>query len=346
MRTIDRPDFLNLPSDVTAVFAAASRASFFNLPEWYETLAQSGMEAGFQPRLYAGAHTALVASVSNGPSPRDIRGCCNMYTIEHAVLSESDDGVAPFMAEFARESPHTDVIMLPGLDPAGPQFAAAAAGLRQAGLLVKPYFSWGIWFEPIASGFEGYLDARPSQLKNTWRRKLGAMEKSAKLAFRTNSEMSTEDFIASYDSVYQRSWKEPEPFAGFMPSLMRMAAGKGALRHGVLLADGQPVAAQFWIVWAGRAIIYKLAYDEKWSKFSPGTLLTMHMVRHVLERDAVQEINFGRGDDEYKKLWMSMRRERWGIEAVNPKTLRGLGRAVRLTAALARDRLTGRRIPA
>ena len=346
MRTIDRPDFVNLPSDVAALFREAGRSSFFNLPEWYDVMAKTGLEAGTQPRLYVSSEAAVVASVADEGRPRDVHGFCNMYTIEHAILASSSDQARSLMAEFAREYPSTDVMLIAGLDPADPNFAAACAGLKDAGFVVKPYFCWGIWFEAIARGFEGYFEARPSVLKNTWRRKLSAMEKSARIEFRTEDEIDVEAFMTAYDAVYQESWKEAEPFAGFMPALMRAAAGLGALRYGVLEADGNPVAAQFWIVWAGAAIIYKLAYNEKWSKFSPGTLLTMYMARHVLERDAVHEITFGRGDDAYKKLWTSTRRERWGIEAANPKTVRGLSRAVRLKAALARDVLAGRRAPA
>jgi CelD/BcsL family acetyltransferase involved in cellulose biosynthesis len=100
--------------------------------------------------------------------------------------------------------------------------------------------------------------------------------------------------------------------------------------------------AQFWIVWKNRAIIYKLAYDDKWSAFSPGTLLTFHMIRRVLEQDRPDEINFGRGDDDYKKLWMSARRERWGIEAANPRSVRGASRSLRVAAGMLRDRLLKR----
>jgi Acetyltransferase (GNAT) domain len=345
MRTIDRPDFLTLPDDVAALFARTRRDSFFNCPEWYDVVAKSGLDAGSQVRLYASSDAALVACVAAPVRPREIRGCCNMYTIEHAILADTPDHARAFMTEFARECSHMDGLLIPGLDPASPQFGAACAGLKDAGFVVKPHFSWGIWFEAIVSGFEGYFDARPSVLKNTWRRKLAVAEKSARVAFRTGDDIDIERFISSYDEVYQRSWKEPEPFPGFMSALMRTAAKLDALRYGVLEADGQPVAVQFWIVWGERAIIYKLAYDEKWSKFSPGTLLTMHMAKHVLQRDSVREINFGRGDDAYKKLWMSERRERWGIEAANPKTVRGLSRTVRLKAALARDLLAGRRGP-
>jgi hypothetical protein len=53
------------------------------------------------------------------------------------------------------------------------------------------------------------------------------------------------------------------------------------------------------------------------------------MMAHVLDVDRVREVDFGRGDDPYKQLWMSHRREHWGLLAFNPSTPWGLLTAAR-----------------
>jgi hypothetical protein len=347
MRLYDDPDFRSPPPEMDALFRAAADDSFFSTPGWYDLVARYGAEPDWRPRLYASDNgmAGLVCGIRH--SHQAIQSFTNMLSTEYDALSGFSGGeVLRYLArDVANQRPHFPYIRLDGLDPLRKSFDALLAGFRDANFVVKPFLGWGVWHEPVAGhSFADYLARRPSILRNTWKRKLAAAGKSANISLRiVQPSTELEQFIGNYDAVQATSWKKPEPFPNFIPQLIRYAAGCGALEAGILEIDNRPAAAQFWIVWRGRATIFKLAYSKDYRDFSPGTLLTMHMVRHVLEKHTLAEINFGRGDDDYKKLWVSERRERWGIEAANLRTLRGLAIGARIAATAGRDILTGRK---
>lgn len=186
------------------------------------------------------------------------------------------------------------------------------------------YFAFGNWYEPVRGSWPDYLAERKSNLRSTIKRmgKKFAGEGGVLEVVTRPEDMA--EAIAAYEKVYAASWKNPEPFKDFMPGLLQTYAEKGMLRLGLARLNGEPIAAQAWIVGHGRAEIYKVAYDEAFKEFSPGTLVTAMLIQHVMEVDGVSEIDYLIGDDAYKKTWMSKRRERWGIVAFNLRSLPGL----------------------
>jgi hypothetical protein len=122
----------------------------------------------------------------------------------------------------------------------------------------------------------------------------------------------------AYETVYAKSWKTPEPFPHFNPSLMRACAPENQLRLGILSLDGQTLAAQFWVVHHGTATVLKLAHDAAADRWSPGTVLTGWMIQHMITQDRPHTLDFGRGDDAYKQLWTSHRQQRSGLILAGP----------------------------
>jgi hypothetical protein len=198
-------------------------------------------------------------------------------------------------------------------------------------MLTQTYFCFGNWYlEVNGRSYDEYLKTLPTILKETIRRKTNRLQKheGARIEIITNMDRVPEA-ITDYTKVYLSSWKKPEPFPEFMPGLIRTCAEMGWLRLGMVYVDNEPVATQLWIVHGGVASIYKLAYDERYADLSAGTVLTARLMRHVIDVDKINVVDYLTGDDPYKKNWMSHRRERWGIMVFNTKRLRGVFQATR-----------------
>lgn len=257
----------------------------------------------------------------------------NFYTLLYAPLlatatSSTDRPAAslgPLIAQLSSRTPSYDAIRLQALVPCTPAFATLAQGLSDNKFAVQTYRHFGNWYEPVAGvSYRDYLCARPAQLRNTIARKTRRLNRCGKLDFTVGLGATNSDSNwADYEIVYAASWKAPEPLPGLIRDFADLLAKAGALRLGVMRLDGTPIAAQLWFVWDGVATVYKLAHDRRFDTVSPGTVLTALMIERLLDTERARELDFGPGDEAYKRLWTSHVRERWGILAFNPRTVSG-----------------------
>ena len=344
MPSLENPDFLHLPAPVEALFRRAAERSFFALPIWYHVLSRYGTDKASSSRLYLDDETAPKAALVCAEARRSRAALTGFRPITAPNMGRSTRPASraswlPWRASRPRSLPRPracHALQLAGLDPQDAGYAALIESFAGAGWAVFPYFDSATWYEDTRGlDFPRYLAERPAALRNTWRRRSAKLDASgaASVIFHEDTK-EIESGVADYTAVCRASWQGTEPYPDFMPALMRAAAEAGALRLGIMRLDGAPIAAQMWIVWRSRATIYKLAHDRHFDDLSVGTVLTMRMMERVLGRDRPDEIDFGRGDDAYKKLWLTKRRERWGLFIANPRTLRGLALTLRERAAV------------
>jgi hypothetical protein len=209
------------------------------------------------------------------------------------------------------------------MDPESPTYEALLAALRSSGWIPFRFLSFGNWYLKVTGDYATYLKTRSGSLRSTIKRMHKKFIAEGGTLEIVTDMSGVEPAIAAYQHVYARSWKKPEPYPDFVPGLIRWLAEKGKLRLGIARLAGQPIAAQLWIANHGKAYIFKVAYDEEFNAYSPGTLVSNLLMEQVIDHDKVDEVDFLIGDDKYKQLWMSHRRERWGIVAYNPNTLYG-----------------------
>lgn len=357
MQVLTKAEALEFVRQRSAVFDEAGRSNPFACSAWMlhfiATIARSDWTFLVPEHLDGGRGFMLL--YSEPAAPDRWLALTNYYAslysplISTAVSAPDRAGaVAQLVDQLVQARPRAATVNIAPLDEASPDTAALRQGLSARGWYVRQYFCFGNWYLPCAGvGFETYMKTRDSKLYNTWTRKSkkfkGTTPDGGRLEIVTDPA-GVQAAMDAYQRVYSKSWKKPEPYPTFVRDWAAICADNGWLRLGLAWVGDVPIAAQFWFTMDRRAYIFKLAYDEDYSKWSAGTVLSARMFEHALDHDQVIEIDYLTGDDDYKKSWVSERRERIGLMACNPGTPRGLlAAATEYVAALRRRWLAHRR---
>ena len=253
------------------------------------------------------------------------------YSLRYGVIG--DPTLARAIVRSLRDQRIASTDLAPVQDP-----QSLLSAFRAAGWVASAKPAFGNWIARTSElSFDDYWAARPGKLRSTVQRKAKAAELDIVIHERFDAA-AWED----YEAVYRASWKPEEGSFPFLRALAEQEGAAGTLRLGIARHRDRPVAAQLWLVEGGVATIHKLAYAEEAKAMSAGTLLSMAMFRHAIDQDRVDLIDYGTGDDAYKRDWMDERRQLWRIVSHNPRTLRGLAGAARERASALVRRLASR----
>lgn len=320
-----------LSADVGSLDDFAPSDCIENSLDWFDLLQQQVYPDDPNIRYYyladRGRPTAILPlRQTQQGGVRTLESLSNYYTSLYSpLLGRRGDLLAlrHLLPAATRENRGAHVMRFAPMDPESPGYAALLNELRATGWIPLTFFCFGNWFLQVDGGWEDYLRKRGANLRSSIKRRNREFAAEGGTLELVSGPEHVDEAIAAFQEVYSASWKKPEPYPDFVPSLIRLLVARGMLRLGIARLQGRPIAAQLWIVGQVKASIYKVAYHHAYASLSPGTVLTSYLLRHVIEQDRVREVDFLIGDDDYKKIWMSHRRERWGIVAFNPRTVIG-----------------------
>jgi hypothetical protein len=331
-----------LPADAMALMNEAEQRHIEFGADWYANLIDhvyahqtQSCDVCFHVLRRQSRVLAVLPTVFQADAPgREIRALSNFYTAIYAPALADEveaEDLLPLTRALRDGAFRAAAYRFSPMDPLSREFAVLKRALSLAGLSTHSYFAFGNWYEPVQKRWADYLKDRSGLVRSTIKRNSKKfVAEGGRLEIIKGGER-LDAGLAAYQAVYAQSWKVPEPFTDFVPGLIRLCARRGWLRLGLAWLNDKPVAAQIWIISNGRADIYKLAYDETYKPLAPGTLLTAQLMEQALDVDQVHEVDYLIGDDSYKAAWMSQRRERFGLLAYDPLTLRGLAGAMRQT---------------
>jgi hypothetical protein len=279
-----------------------------------------------------GAVTALLpvqkasVQVTSGREVAAIRALSNFYTalygptLAHNVTAADLDAVAAKLIDTASGLSTVD---LSPLEDTSAFLATCENSFTGARWLTERYPRFGNWFlEAQGLSFTEYLGSRSGQLRSTLSRKAKKARQRGGVQYEIVTDPRLVDSAMDrYEAVYRKSWKIDEPHKDFIREVAREFAVRDWLRLGIASMDGRPVASQIWFCFRGTASIFKLAYDPGFKDLSVGSLLTAHLMENALDVDRVSIVDFLCGDDDYKKDWMTHRRQRIGFRATRAASI-------------------------
>ncbi|WP_374661037.1 GNAT family N-acetyltransferase [Inhella sp.] len=308
-----------------ALFAQAERADIESGASWYANLVDTVFptvgEAVFYVLMQNGQPVAVL------PLRREplrmglmLHSLSNYYSSRWQPLLADGAGVAEMGALLRALRARERGLVGLRLDALDVEMRALLQqALLAAGFSAYAHFRFKNWTLDAPPDWPAYLASRKGKQRSDLKR-MGAklQEQGGSLSVCLGQDADElAQALADFQRVYASSWKQAEPYADFVPGLVHTAARQGWLRLGRVHLNGQAIAAQIWFVHAGRASIFKVAYDEAFKANSPGSLCTALLMRHVMEQDAVGHVDYLIGDDAYKRLWMNQCRDREALLGFN-----------------------------
>ncbi len=333
MKFVCYTDWHQLPDSADALFERAEKESLFLSRQW---LARVAAETANDDE------TLLLACVVSGDTVMAILPLMQSpiktwYAVKHGytalyslLLADAEQPhVLACLAQGLNQLPFGGVLLEP-VAKDDKKLVALQHALEAAGFRCDHAFRHYNWIHRVqGESFADYMAARPTQVRSTIDRKQRKLEREHGFEIRLYTGDEVQPAMADYYAIYCASWKANEQNEDFLNDIVESFSKAGWTRLAVLYSQGKPAAAQLWFVHHGKAYVFRLAYDEAWRRYSPGSILTRYMMQRVIDVDKVEEIDYLTGNDFYKQDWMSERRERYVLCCIkNTKTVGRYGRVV------------------
>jgi len=320
-------DIEQLPESANVLFAQGEKDSIFFSRPWFENLAATA---------FTNAQSMLLACVVQGDKvlailPLMERSGSTLYSVRHRYTSlysllladNNQKQVLRCLVQGLRTLAFDSLLLEPVCEN-DQRIKSLLSSMEASGFHCHRNFRFYNWFHKVqGQSYQDYITDRPARLLNTIARKKRKLEREQGYDIRLFIGDEALKAMSDYYTIYRASWKANEQYAGLLDGMLSAFSKAGWSRLAILYIKGQPAAAQLWFVLDKKASIFRLAHDENWKQYSPGSILTSYLMEHVIDSEQVEEIDFLTGNEAYKQDWMSERRERWALSCVKSSEPKG-----------------------
>lgn len=293
------------------------------------------------------------------------------WSYEHAFLGaplldadRAEEALCALVSGHARETGPVPILMrhLPAGDATLPALDAACAKTGAMCHVLKRYNRAA--FRPTGhAGLDDYLRATfPRKRRKEFNRLKARLGEQGALALeRFGGVDGHEDWLDRFAALEAKGWKGRKGTAlgadaetrAFFGTLVDRLAGHGSVRGWALTLDGEPVAMLFAMTSGRRAWLGKIAYDEAYSRFSPGVLVTLEATADLCAEPGIELVDscaipghpmidrlwhdrLEMADILVTPAWMGIRGGR-ALAALERARATGMDRARRIVKSLAGD---------
>ena len=163
----------------------------------------------------------------------------------------------------------------------------------------------------INTSFEKYLSGFKAKLRYNLNRNVIQFKKSSKGNFEIKKIRQIENisgFYTDLEKVYINTWQAAT--FGYRPrntsietGLSMLAAEQGWFRSYILYLASEPIAYAIGYQYQDTYYLDEIGYDINYKNMTPGNVLIYYAIEDIMTNDVPTVINFGYGENLYKKLY-------------------------------------------
>jgi CelD/BcsL family acetyltransferase involved in cellulose biosynthesis len=166
----------------------------------------------------------------------------------------------------------------------------------------------------LPNSFESLMNSLTKNMRqnlNKYMRKIN-QKYDVKLKKYDDAGFTVETGMRTFVSLHQKKWASEgfpgnfeegrRDFLNFHLDVAQSFADKGWLGLYFLMANNEPIAAQYTFKYNRKMLCYLTGFDPAYSEYSAGNLLTMFLLRECII-EGFNEYDMMRGDEAYKTRW-------------------------------------------
>jgi hypothetical protein len=308
---------------------ALSAGAPFMSYEWQRSWGEAFGGEGFRWTVLHDADGSIRACTCVQHRSRRLASSTNVHSPDWDVLARDPQSRAELIAELIAE--RDSRVSLQGLLADSDAALAAERELTEQGYKVAPVPGpFSPWLA-LPDSFEQLEADSSSSLRSQVRRRRRGLEREGQLTFRVSGGPdSLEGDLETFLALEASGWKGRDGTAivskPATDQLYRRyaegAAARGWLRLYLLELDGEAIAADFGIAFAGTGVFVKTGFDESRARLSPGLVLRAEVLRSSIE-EGLTGYDFLGDPDTYKTRWTPDTRPRVSLWAYRGEALAG-----------------------